>query len=176
MKRIEINFQSENDIQHQFKRVSELLFSKNVLIVNDAVYRLVDIEYYAYSGMFEDVYTHKNPQQLSNGKFYLHGSGMDITFGDGYNYGGILIRGIVKLKKQEHAAHYMPEKYIDGPWLSASEIISQLNPITQDVTSNTISLLQTETDLIPASISTPEHIFYHCQTGKIKNSANSLIK
>lgn len=174
MNTIKLNFLNENEMITQFNHLSNQLFNKYVLIVNGVAYRLVDIEFYAFAETFKDPYTHKHVQQLSNGKFYLHGSGMDITFGDGVNFGGILIRGIIKLKKEENAVHYVPEKYFDGPWLCSSEIIAQLKPITEGSSFNEIRLAQTETESFPFHISAPFHEFHTKRIGlAVKNDQDA---
>jgi hypothetical protein len=88
----------------------------------------VDFEFYSFSDKFPDPYTHKNKLQLQNCKLYLHGSGIDITYGDGTNYGGILLRSIVKLYDgSDENSGFMKRQY-GGPLVVATELFSNLYP------------------------------------------------
>lgn len=63
------------------------------------------------------------------GKWYFHGSGIDITFGNGKSYGGILIRGIAKISCNGDSSptRNCIQKEIHGPLNVKTEIFSSLN-------------------------------------------------
>ena len=97
------------DLKVHFKWFDEIagcLFNKTALVskfVNDDkkeeeyLYRIGEIEFYYYDEEnHPDIFCHIAEPQKTKGCWYIHQSGMDITFGDGKNFGGILIRAIVK--------------------------------------------------------------------------------
>jgi hypothetical protein len=89
----------------------------------------VDFEFYTYSDSFSDPHTYKHKLQLQAGKFYLHSSGIDITFGDHMNHGGILLRGIIRLETGAGpGAAFMAEQF-DGPQAVATELFSNLHAL-----------------------------------------------
>ncbi len=79
--------------KESFYRVADHLFNQLLIQVNDSYYRIIDIEFYPHN----DAYTHGHPQELLKGKWYFHGSGIDLTIGDGTHHSGILIRSAAKL-------------------------------------------------------------------------------
>lgn len=129
---LNVNFENKETILSDFERIAEK-FSKDINIkINNTYYRITDFEFYAFSQNFPDPQTHKHHLQLENGKFYLHSSGIDITFGDGVNYGGILLRGIVKLYDgTDNKSGFMKKQY-DGPQIVATELLSNLYPLDSD--------------------------------------------
>ena len=135
-----VNFDNQQTILQSFDRIAEKI-SKDIQIkINDTYYRIVDFEFYTYSNTFQDPHTYKHPQQLAAGKFYLHSSGVDITFGDGINHGGILLRGIIKLDKEAGPeAAFMKEQF-DGPQMVATELFSSLHALDSGK-KNDISLI-----------------------------------
>jgi hypothetical protein len=74
-----------------FAEISNLLLNRTLLMVNGAAHRICEIEFYLFSSTHEDIYAHRNPDQLEYGYFYFHkhGSGyrggsykgMDLTLG-----------------------------------------------------------------------------------------------
>lgn len=98
--------------------IASYLLTRTHLVVAGDIYYLVEIEFYYYNQQHPDPFTHKDPLQLTCGRWYFHrqgnkyrsGSfkGIDLTFGDGETFGGILIRSIAA-----------PDNtIIDGPTLS----------------------------------------------------------
>jgi hypothetical protein len=69
-------------------------------------YRLVEIEFYYHGTKHLDPFAHQHPLQQTSGRWYFHrdgeqyrgGSfkGLDLTFGSGDSFGGILIRSIMR--------------------------------------------------------------------------------
>jgi hypothetical protein len=124
-----VNFENQETILQSFDRIADKI-SKDIQIkINDNRYRIVDFEFYTYSEAFQDPHTHKHNLQLEAGKFYLHSSGVDITCGDGVNYGGILLRGIIKLDNEAGPGADFMIKQFDGPQLVATELFSNLFPL-----------------------------------------------
>ena len=129
---LKINSLNENTVIESFRSIAKALFFDYKLKVNDAYYQLLEIEFYYYNeNCFRDVYAHKHKYQLLNGKWYSHGSGLDITFGDGNNYGGILLRAIVKVGEE-----YPVEKPIFGPLKVKTEILSELHGVFDEKPNN----------------------------------------
>ncbi len=90
--------------QTWFDAIADGLLNGANLRVADKVHRLVEIEFYLRAAEHPDPFTHGDPLQLQCGKWYFHrtagvyrsGSfkGVDLTFGDGTLYGGVLFRGL----------------------------------------------------------------------------------
>jgi hypothetical protein len=99
--------------EQKFSKIADKLLNKTVLVINDSEYRLEEIEFYLHTTDHQDIYTHRDDDQMHPCKWYFHkqsgGSykggtykGLDITFGwngnhPGNTYGGILIRAINKI-------------------------------------------------------------------------------
>jgi hypothetical protein len=81
-------------IEGQFRKAAEFLLRNCLIRRDENDYQINEVEFYYYSGNHPDPFTHRHPEQLKMGSWYFHETGQDITFGDGKNYGGILIRGI----------------------------------------------------------------------------------
>jgi hypothetical protein len=105
-------------IQTQFDVTADFILKNCVISVDDKVYRITEIEFYYYrEGIHEDPFVHKHENQLEMGVWYFHNVGQDLTFGDGRNYGGILIRGILPPGSD-------PGKIIDGPVRSYEKLFN----------------------------------------------------
>lgn len=98
----------END-EEKITLFADYLLKNVKLMVNDSEYSLEEIEFYYYSKDHKDSYTHKDNDQLINSGWYFHKykngtyksgtyKGLDMTFGNGKDYGGILIRSIMCLE------------------------------------------------------------------------------
>lgn len=117
---MEINLKIKPEaLEKDFDRIANDLMNNWVLAVNETHYRLTEIEFYCKSvlsdGPINDPYTHGHAEQLKSNTWYFHGSGLDLTFGTPDYYGGILIRGLQRIKD---------EKHISGPLNSITEIFS----------------------------------------------------
>jgi len=129
---LKIDHGSRESILAGFDKIADK-FSRDIqLKVNDAFYRVVDLEFYTYSNTIPDPHTYKHDEQLQSCKLYLHGSGMDITFGDGKNHGGILLRSVVKLYDGSDKYTGFMKKQYDGPQKVATELFSNLKPLNSD--------------------------------------------
>lgn len=140
MKLLKVNFESRETILHDFDRIAKKFCNDVNIKINESYYRITDFEFYTSSEKFPDPHTHKSALQLENGKFYLHSSGVDITFGDRVNYGGILIRGVVKLYDGSDKDSGFSKKQFDGPRIVARELFSNLNNLEENKL-NEISLI-----------------------------------
>ena len=126
MKFLNVNFETQNTILESFDNIADKISKDINLKINNAYYRLVDFEFYSFSKALPDPHTYKNDLQLQNGKLYLHASGVDITFGDGTNHGGILLRSIIKLYDGAEQENGFMKKQYDGPQVVATELFSNL--------------------------------------------------
>ncbi len=106
-----------------FTRIAERLLNGCRLIVGGAAHRFIEVEMYYYDTAHPDPFTHREQLQKECGRWYFHrtrgeyrgGSfkGVDVTFGDGTAFGGVLIRGIE-----------LPDgTVIDGPSLCVDHLL-----------------------------------------------------
>lgn len=106
-------------LEQDFDRIANDLMNHWILVVNEHHYRITEIEFYCKSylpdGIIKDKYTHGHIEQLKSGTWYFHGSGLDLTFGTPDYFGGILIRGLHRIKDDKHIA---------GPLNLITEILS----------------------------------------------------
>lgn len=172
---IEITASNRKSVEASFNRIAERLFCNYQLVVNDRhYYRLIDIEFYYYApGIFEDVYAHKHDAQLSNGKWYFHGSGIDITFGNGECHGGILIRGIASVRGEGKADHMGLFKQIHGPLNVKTELFSSMHGAFEKK-ANYLYLTDVSQERMGANMILPQHIIRTNRIGlnKSKDAAD----
>jgi len=101
------------------------LLNRTDLVVGGTPYRFAELETYYHGPQHPDLFAHRDPVQLENGRWYFHrtrgeyrgGSfkGLDLAFGDGKAHFGILIRTVVDPKGN----------VIDGPSLTVDHLLSQ---------------------------------------------------
>jgi hypothetical protein len=140
MFKLEVNNSTTDTIKKSFDQIADNLFNNFQLLVNESYYRLLDIEfYYNAEGVHDDIYAHKHEAQLLQCKWYVHGSGIDITIGNGINHGGILIRGIAKLFGDATPEKNYIQKQIHGPLNVKTELCSNFHEVF-DKTPNTLYL------------------------------------
>ncbi len=99
-------FLGEETAAEWFLSMTERLLNGSQLLVGGKAHRFTEVEVYYNGEGHADPYAHCDPIQLHCGRWYFHrtngvyrsGSfkGFDLAFGDGRNYGGILIRGLEK--------------------------------------------------------------------------------
>ncbi|MCI0461737.1 MAG: hypothetical protein L0Z62_32710 [Gemmataceae bacterium] len=87
-----------------FTRIADRLLNGCRLLIGKEAHRFVEVEFYYFGEGHPDPFTHREELQLECGRWYFHrtrgeyrgGSfkGVDLTFGDGKAFGGVLIRGI----------------------------------------------------------------------------------
>lgn len=165
MSPFEIDSSSSESIKESFNKVAEKIFNDIQLEVNDNYYRVLDIEFYYFAPLvFEDIYAHQHQEQLKMGNWYFHGSGIDITFGNGKNYGGILIRAIAKLSGDISRDENFIEKEIHGPLNVKTEIGSKLHDVFNQ-TPNIFQLHDVSRDRMPPLMKMPTHIIRTSRIG-----------
>jgi hypothetical protein len=87
-----------------FDAVAAVLLGRARLVAGGTAFRIVEAEFYLFSDDHPDPSTHRDPLQKTLGRWYFHRSGgayrsgsfkgLDLTFGDGSAFGGILLRGL----------------------------------------------------------------------------------
>ena len=114
---------SVEEMQCIFYETAKELMNNYVLKIEDDIeVELKEVEFYYYDkNKHPDDYTHGHNLQKECCKLYVHGSGLDITFGNGKYYGGILIRGIK-----------INGKYVAGPGKVMQKIAKELGIIKKD--------------------------------------------
>jgi hypothetical protein len=106
------NHNSGNHFE-QFTDLASQLINNFIISKEGIEYRINEVEFYYHGDKHQDPFVHKNAAQLRTGRWYFHGSGADITFGNGTAHGGILLRGIVKKDDP---------KFINGPFKVFDEL------------------------------------------------------
>lgn len=140
---LKVNYSSQETTLASFDKIADKLSRDIQIKINNSFYRIVDFEFYAYSETIPDPHTYKHDLQLEPNKFYLHGSGVDVTFGDGKNHGGILLRSVVKLYDGSDKLTGYMKNQIDGPQKVATELFSNLNSLNNNG-ANDIRLIDLE--------------------------------
>lgn len=85
------------NLDRSFEETATELMNDWVIWSNGTPYRIAELEFYVRNADHDDNYTHGHPLQRTNGKWYMHGSGIDITCSSDDHYGGILIRALQNL-------------------------------------------------------------------------------
>jgi hypothetical protein len=106
-----------------FDRMAQRLLNATRLMAAGQSHRLTEIEFYFCGPHHPDPFTHCDPMQRKAARWYFHrrggqyrsGSfkGVDLTFGAGSAFGGILIRGIADAA----------DRLIDGPSLTVDHLL-----------------------------------------------------
>jgi len=112
-------------LEDKFDTLAGYLMNHLYLAVGAQSYRIIELEIYYHNPKDHlDPYVHKAPEQLTAGRWYYNGMGVDITFGDKEKgiYGGILIRGIRTIDDNP--------QYIGGTINVLREIFNNLGDIT----------------------------------------------
>jgi len=101
-----IDFADGPPAEAWFATLADALLNRTTFRVAGLPHRLLEVEVYYHSLAHPDPFAHKEPVQLEGGRWYFHrtrgeyrgGSfkGIDLAFGDGVAYGGILFRGLEK--------------------------------------------------------------------------------
>lgn len=126
-------------VESWFDAIAEKLLNGLSLRVGGERHRLVEIEFYLRAAEHPDPFTHGEPPQLQCGRWYFHrtagvyrgGSfkGLDLTFGDGTIYVGVLFRGLET-----------PEGHlIDGPSLLVDYLLNRTKTATVRVLDSMIA-------------------------------------
>lgn len=154
----QINFESRTSLLSSLDRIARKFAGDLYLDINGAAYRVVDFEFYVYApGIFEDPHTYCHDLQQEWGRLYLHGSGLDITFGDGTNHVGMLLRSVIRLYDGAgQETGFMKQQY-EGPQVVATELLSHLAPLTSGGT-NTIRLVDVNGHNMDATFYPAKHL------------------
>lgn len=136
---LKINDTNLTTIKESFLEIAEQILNYYILDVNGKQYRIKNIEFYYYNeNKHPDQNSHSlkykraKERQILNAQWYLHKisinkkynyKGLDYTFGDGKNYGGILIKEVVELNNYEN-------KFSQSNFIN--EIIDILKPTSKD--------------------------------------------
>lgn len=125
----------QNETEEEFEKIAQTLFDNYAIQTHNALYRLIEIEFYWNSQSHIDNSTYKrkhvNPK---TGDWFFHYSGVDIALNDEKTggYGGIIIRSIYDIDK---------EIIIKGPIICAMKLFSETNAFSQSI----------KTQIIPCS-------------------------
>ncbi len=125
-------------IEASFLRIANEILNEHLLFVDSKKYRIIAIEFYFYNhSNHKDENSHAlkykraKERQLLQSKWYLHKisinpnykyKGLDYTFGNGKNFGGILIKEILDI---DNNIKYTQSKLID-------EFIKVLKPSSKE--------------------------------------------
>jgi hypothetical protein len=108
-----------------FEQLAGKLLNDTDFVVGGAAYRFAELEIYYHGTGHADLFAHRDPVQLENGRWYFHrtrgeyrgGSfkGLDLAFGDGKAHFGILIRTIVASEGT----------VLDGPCVTVDHLLAR---------------------------------------------------
>ncbi len=107
------------DLQKYFAEVADILLNKGKLVINGTEYRLTEIEFYYNDwDKHKDIFAHKVKEDIENGTWRFHASGIDIVFEKGKKseheiYGGILLRAITLASNTDEKKNKQNDVY--GP-------------------------------------------------------------
>jgi hypothetical protein len=113
-----------------FAEITDRLLNHTDFVVAGQRYRFAELEVYYSGGAHPDLFAHRDPVQLEDGRWYFHrtrgeyrgGSfkGLDLALGDGSAYFGILIRTVVK----------SDGTLLDGPCVMVDHLLAQTKTAT----------------------------------------------
>ena len=93
-----------DDLGEWFTAIATRLLDGCRLVAAGQPHRFAEVEFYYCGDGHLDRFTHCDPLQLACGRWYFHRSrgtyrggsfkGIDLTFGDGAAFGGVLVRGL----------------------------------------------------------------------------------
>lgn len=99
-----------------------VLLHQVILRVGSCSYHISDIEYYLNTPQHKDEFIHGEKEQLQCGRWYYNrAGGVDLTFGNGINPGGILLRGLLRLDE--------PRGVVYGPQRVLRELLAVQEPV-----------------------------------------------
>ncbi|MFT7036945.1 MAG: 3-methyladenine DNA glycosylase Mpg [Cyclobacteriaceae bacterium] len=126
-----------------FERIADHILNKCILRVGNKSYRICSIEFYYQQEKHLDKAAHAHQRQLSCGEWYFHGSGLDITFGNETEYGGILIQAIKEIEE--------PFRFIAGPLKTVTTIFENFGAVSNRQISFGLDLFEhSEEEIISA--------------------------
>lgn len=126
------------NIEDSFYEIANFLINEHNLKAGNSNYQVSNIEFYYYNEKLHRddnchslKYKRAKVRQLLNSKWYVHKisinpnfkhKGIDFTFGDGVNFGGILIKEVIRI---EDSKRFSQSKFVD-------ELINVLEPKDSD--------------------------------------------
>ena len=117
----------EKETEEEFQSIADNLLNSYAIENHEAIYRLTEIEFYWTSTNHFDDSTYKRKHvDPQNGTWFFHYSGVDIALKNESigGYGGILIRGLLRLKDNE------PYK---GPMVCAMKLFSGTSVFSESI-------------------------------------------
>jgi hypothetical protein len=126
----------KKDASEAFKEAANFLMNDCLLKIGEEKFRIIELEFYYWSKNHPDCYIHDHEngghtKQKEFGRWYVHASGIDLTFGRDGNAGGVLLRGIRNIESQ---------KILSGP-------INLRQPLLRDNEKNVMSSFKALDDL-----------------------------
>lgn len=115
--------------EQEFKRIATALFDNYRLSANNILYDIVEIEFYYDSPLHVDSFIYTGTKKnLSTGNWFIHDTGIDLTFGDieSNSRGGILLRALRKFNTEEATS-----EYIIGSYRTLKELLNNISPLNQ---------------------------------------------
>lgn len=116
---------ADGALQRWFERIARRLLFGCRLVASGVPLRIIETEAYYHGPGHEDPFAHRDPVQLTPGRWYFHRTGgqyrggsfkgLDLSFGDRASnaYGGMLIRGVEG-----------PDRtVVDGPSLTVDRLL-----------------------------------------------------
>ncbi len=119
-----VSYETKESILKSFDAIADKISKDIVFKINNARYQITDFEFYCFAEKLQDPYTHLHKLQQQKCKLYLHGSGIDLTFGEDKKFGGILLRSVIRLQDDK-----FDMKQFNGPHVVATELFSNLNSL-----------------------------------------------
>ncbi len=135
---LEIDDRDIKSIEDDFLRIADEILNHRIIKASSQRYRILKIEFYFYNhhnhkdeNSHACKYERARERQLLCGAWYLHKisinpkynyKGLDYTFGDSKNYGGILIKEVVNIISKKI---FSQSKFID-------ELIGVLRPSSKE--------------------------------------------
>lgn len=117
----------EKETESEFESIAQKLFDDYAIQTNNAIYRLMEIEFYWNSPNHQDNSTYKRKHvDPKTGEWFFHYSGVDIALKNDQTggYGGILIRSLYDIDKKI---------IIKGPLVCVMKLFSENNAFTQSI-------------------------------------------
>ncbi|GAB6070870.1 hypothetical protein JCM30760_19670 [Thiomicrorhabdus hydrogeniphila] len=129
---------NQSNIENSFYEIANLLINEHTLQAENLTYQISNIEFYYYNEKLHRddnshalKYKRAKVRQLLNSQWYVHKrsinpnfkhKGIDFTFGDGINFGGILIKEVIRTKDNKR---FSQSKFVD-------ELINVMGPKDPD--------------------------------------------
>jgi len=126
--KLEIDTDNESTILKSFEEIATELINQYCISVESKKYRILELEFYFYhEEKFRDCFTYRKEEQKTNGEWYFHYSGIDITFGSKHSWGGILLRSIGEMDDNNKITNV-----ICGPLKLKNVLLNNFHSIFQD--------------------------------------------